>query len=200
MTPAERARQIDKEEFKAASNAALQKALAYSAHVKKLERMKARAWIGLPEPETAQISKQPIRRQPNLITYDGKQRTLQEWAEHLGVSPSALLQRRRKLGSFEAAISIGGPLARGKSGELIGYNGQTHTINEWAAIIGIKPDTLRKRIFTGMTPQKAIACGRQRGRARPGVVTDFSHSQGTGAGSTAQESAEISFLKKASDT
>ncbi|MDR2219743.1 MAG: hypothetical protein LBE24_04090 [Methylobacillus sp.] len=39
---------------------------------------------------------------------------------------------------------------------IIHFDGQSHTVTEWARIIGIKPNTLEYRIVRGITPERAL--------------------------------------------
>ena len=43
-----------------------------------------------------------------------------------------------------------------RSNHLVTYNGKTHTITEWAQIVGIKQPTLRKRLRNGWSIERAL--------------------------------------------
>ena len=43
-----------------------------------------------------------------------------------------------------------------RNNHLLTYNGETHTISEWAEIVGMKRDTLKKRIYYGWPIEKAL--------------------------------------------
>ena len=43
-----------------------------------------------------------------------------------------------------------------RSNHFLTYNGETHTISEWAEIVGMKRDTLKRRIYSGWTIEKAL--------------------------------------------
>lgn len=146
MTPAERARQIDKEEFEAECTAIRQRAFAYAEQCRAEARSQAREWItGKP---AVVVSFSRSGRPEHAHTVNGAVRTLKQWAKHLGISKVTLLRRRRELGSLEAAIAMGGP---------------------------------------------------QRRRHAPGVVSNFAPSKGTGAGSTAQETPNLTFSQEAAE-
>jgi hypothetical protein len=148
MTPAERARQIDKEEFEAACAAIRQRAFAHAEECRMLEHQKVRAAIGTVE---AMPAKQAGGKVAKLYTYDGTTLTVAQWAKRLGLCPPALYVRCRKYGSMEIAIAMGGALPSGK---------------------------------------KAVP---------PGVSSDFARSAGTGAGSTAQETPNLTFSQEAAE-
>lgn len=148
MTPAERARQIDKEEFAAESQAARERAFAYSKHCRQREQQRVRAWMGITKNVVNKVNQLHVSDRAHRHTVNGQTKTLVEWADVLGITPKALLGRRRKLGSMEAAIAF-------------------QPTGRWAK----RPD--------------------------PGVVSNFAPSEGTGAGSTAQETPKITFSEKA---
>jgi hypothetical protein len=93
--------------------------------------------------------------------------------------------------------------------DLLTLNGVTQSITEWALDYGITPDVIMQRLRKGKTVEAAITRPtlvrrgmRLQGQylqqelaklGRPGVVPNLSASKGTGAGSTAQEIAEITF-------
>lgn len=49
------------------------------------------------------------------------------------------------------------PRFKGRTPERYTVNGQTHTAAEWAEIIGVKEDTLRRHMKNGMSMAEAIA-------------------------------------------
>lgn len=108
MTPAEQARQIDREEFAAECAAARQRALVY-AHERRIQaRQQVQQWIGV---ETARPTIRPQPRSGRTATlhsYNGEALTIEQWANRLGITTPTLFQRRRKLGSLALAIALGG--------------------------------------------------------------------------------------------
>ncbi|MBB3566078.1 hypothetical protein [Rhizobium sp. BK491] len=197
MTAAERSRQIDKQEFEAECKAAHDRALAYAKQCRKVETQKVRAWLSGSEPPNMQPALMKIAREPVKHCVNGESRTMDGWAKHLGISIHTLIVRRRKLGSLEAAIAMGFGSRRGKRAAVIEFNGEALTIKEWAAKLGIKEDSLRQRAHGGRTIQDAIALGSAIRQRTPGVASNFEGSEGTGGGSTVQETPKITFSKKA---
>lgn len=150
MTPAERARLIDQQEFEAECRAIRARALAYARSCQKQERRRVKAWIDAPEviaihevPDFNKVHLKARTKRAKLHEVNGEALTLDQWALRIGKSKSALQQRIQKLGSLEAALAFK-PTGR------------------WA-----------------------------------GVSSDFAPSEGTGAGSTAQETPEITFPEEA---
>lgn len=151
MTPAERARLIDQQEFEAECRAIRARALAYAKLCQKKELRRVKAWIDAPEVIAIHHQEQDFNRmhlkartkRAKLHEVNGEALTLDQWALRIGKSKSALQQRIQKLGSLEAALAFK-PTGR------------------WA-----------------------------------GVSSDFAPSEGTGAGSTAQETPEITFPEEA---
>jgi len=151
MTPAERARQIDREEFAAECAAIRQR--AYAMLGSNLARgVNLDRWITRKEPKGS--IKRPFRK---------KDKT----------APSS--SRVRAAGA-----------------KLYVAFGHTRTLREWAEATGISRYTIRNRLEIGWTVEDAVSRAVQEHR-RPGVVSDFSPSKGTGAGSTAQETPNITF-------
>lgn len=193
MTPAERARHIDRQEFAAECQAVRERAFAYAKQCRKLEKQMVKAWM--------QDDAQPIvqkfvfsGRPPATHTYNGVSRTVAQWASHLGISAHTLANRRRRLGSFEAAIAMGGPTTGGPKPTLLTFNGQSRPLQHWAAITGLKASTLTKRLGSGWNVADTLTTPLG---GRPGVVANLRAIEGTGAGSTAQEIPEITFSEKA---
>lgn len=76
------------------------------------------------------------------------------------------------------------------------FHGTRHTLNELASMCGVSAGTLRNRLHRGWTLEQAMHTPTPKQR-RAGVVINFEPLKGTGAGSTAQEIAEITFSAKA---
>lgn len=144
MSPAERARRTDKQEFDAECKAARQRALAYAERCRDLERQRVQVWMGVKDTVIHKTSQLHVSDRAHRHTVNGETKTLVQWANVLGITPNALLCRRRKLGSMEAAVAF-------------------RPTGRWA-----KNDT-------------------------PGVASNFPPSEGTGAGSTVQETPNITF-------
>jgi len=135
VTP-EEARRIDQQEFEADCRAVRDRVFARIAERHGAERarvlrwvndtrepQKRMRWVTLPPRPTPAVS-DPVptylRRGSRSRTKGpqwafGEERTLTEWAAHLGISPNTLHQRIYRTGSLEDAIMIGGPRPRGRS-------------------------------------------------------------------------------------
>jgi hypothetical protein len=224
MTPAERARQIDAEEFRQDSKRALDRALAYSQQ-KKDERRRAflvtiygetgkamPLWNTLPSGQPAQPNTRPepaqkLRfhgRNAKLHTVNGRSFTVAQWAQELGISIHTLRARSTTSGSVEAAILQGGN-RRCVGGDLITFDGQSLPMREWADRLGINYAALFARAKRHGFETAIKMGGPQHGGPRPrpandnapGVVSDFVPVEGTGAGAVLQETPNITFSDKA---
>lgn len=195
MTPAERARQIDKEEFAAESRAALERALAYSTQCQDRERQRINVYLGRPENAPA-LKTAPFTPDPEKHSINGEARTTSEWARHLGINLNTLLWRCRSHGSLEAAVAMGGAHPPGRKPLVIEFEGTGRTVKEWAERTGLEPVTIHNRLRQGWTVQEALTSPSGARRGRPGVSSNFRRSEGTGAGSTVQETPNITFSGK----
>lgn len=93
------------------------------------------------------------RRGNRVVEYNGERHTLAEWGRKLNIPDDTLLKRLNKYGySVEDAFTR--PMHY-KSAEcyddrpnnrILEYNGEKHSLSEWARIIGIKADALSKRL------------------------------------------------------
>lgn len=231
MTPAERARQIDQEEFRRDSEQALARALAYADQKRAVERARVRALeirgiltgsslVSHSDPM------QPMKRAKGgtrtcirrsfrkadctTVTADGKTLTIRQWAKRLNLALNSLAVRKARLGSWEAAIAAG-PAHSGKQTRKnpapfanpiapivqTEYEARRKSYREWADELGISHNTFCKRVSRLGSLVAAINLGPAHRQGGRGVVSDFEPSIGTGGGSTAQESAKITFPEKA---
>jgi hypothetical protein len=164
MTPAEHARQIDKEEFAAECAAVRERALVYAETCRKAEADKLDAWMN-----------------------DGKKRKA---PRKRGILP------RHNRNAVEAASRVN--MARAKRYEAFGY---TRSLREWSEETGLPEGTLRSRLKYGWTLEDALSRDVQvhnRGD-RPGVVSDFAPSKGTGAGSSLYPPSNLEFSKETAE-
>jgi hypothetical protein len=115
MTPAE-ARQIDQEEFAAECAAIRQRAYAYVEQCRHEARSQIASWLGRELPKLSfrnypnDLPKQPRKKRifnPPTYTVNGITLSMTQWAERLGINRNTLQQRVHRLGSFEAAVSLG---------------------------------------------------------------------------------------------
>lgn len=158
MTPAERARQIDREEFEAECAAIRQRAYA-RFNVKPRPDKRVREWIERTEPKH-KFSLATPRQHRNAIERSNRTHA-----------------------------------ANAKLYEAFGHR---RTLKEWAAETGMSRNTIRNRINLGWTVEQALtlsknAHARKHSNRSPGVVSNLPKEKGTGAGSTAQETTNISF-------
>lgn len=75
---------------------------------------------------------------------------------------------------------------------LIEYRGKRWLVSELTAITGIPSSTIRKRISDGWTMEQALGTPTPKQR-RAGVVSNLPAFEGTGGGSTSQETTNLSF-------
>lgn len=76
------------------------------------------------------------------------------------------------------------------------FRGHRYRTGQLASLTGIAADTLRHRLALGWTVEQAVMTPTPAQRRR-GVVVNFPGVSGTGAGSTAQETPNITFPQKA---
>lgn len=198
MTPAERARQIDREEFAAECAAVRQRAYAYVEHRRHEARAELATWLGRPAPAGVfKVEMQPTRRRHVVAaleryrelsakrhTVGGLTMTKRQWADYLGITYSALNTRISRLGSLEVAIQ-----QRSLRRSGVSVAGMTKSVTEWADFLGIARSVLYHRIKT--EPAETLIAAYL--ADPPGVVSNLPDNSGTGAGSTAQETPNLTF-------
>jgi hypothetical protein len=163
MTPAERARQIDSEEFEAECTAIRQRALAYATNCRKIEAVKLKAWLN--------EEKKPRARTVRC----GLMRHHQSAIE---AASRANVAKAKRLHAFGQSLSLRG----------------------WAEETGLSEGTIRSRLKYGWTLEEALSRDVQvHCRSTPGVSSDFAPLEGTGAGSTAQETPNLTFSQEAAE-
>lgn len=181
MTPAERARQIDKEEF-AAESAAI--------------RQRAYDWLAKQRPSVK--SKPEMRGRAMVYTALGHSRTLKEWAEASGIRMGVISQRIHCYNwNIEQAVTQPVGSARlNRAGRKYVVNGVARSVNEWAKDAGVSRHVIYERLAAGWPVEVALTLPKGSSRPasdKPGVPSNFAPSKGTGAGSTAQETPNITF-------
>lgn len=102
MTPAQRARQIEDQERRAESEAAIQRALAYAATKRAEDRAKLDAFFGREEAPATTFFRHG--RTPKLYEAFGVSMSLRTWTLYSAVSQDALRFRLRHGWPFELAI------------------------------------------------------------------------------------------------
>ena len=113
------------------------------------------------------------------FTFDGNTRTVIEWCSELGISTATwyIRQSQFKRGKIaEAEIFRGAVRQPGRKATRIEYQGEKHTVGQWAKKLGIEPVTFRNRMSEHrrapdrMTIEAVFTPGpvRPKGRTGPG--------------------------------
>lgn len=131
----------------------------------------------------------PFGRKAKLYTVNGASKGLSEWAEVSGIPYRTLSARLRKGYTMEAALAVSRSFRSDTNLHTI--DGQSKTLQQWADVAGISYDVLFARIRRGRSLAEALAM--PNGRWSRGAGSDFEAFEGTGAGSTAQETPDIDF-------
>lgn len=111
MTPAERARLIDKQEFEAECRAVRERVFARLGIKQAEERAHVQSTMAIPvkpafvkRPVAAQRPKRSRDKNGQLHTIAGRTLTRQQWAAELGITYNAMNQAVHKHGSVEAVV------------------------------------------------------------------------------------------------
>lgn len=88
-----------------------------------------------------------------FYTFDGKTMTIAEWAKETGI-PYLCIYKRIKNGVepekvFQPSRSIG-------RNYLLSYNGESHNIKEWSAILGFSSHVIHDRLSDGWTIEEIM--------------------------------------------
>lgn len=86
-----------------------------------------------------------------LITFAGQTRTLSQWSEHMGISPSVMRSRLLKWPIERALTEPHKP-----RNQPVAFNGESHTIAEWSRIVGLSEETVRARLTAGWSLERAL--------------------------------------------
>jgi hypothetical protein len=160
---------------------------------------------------------------PRLLTHDGVTQSITDWALDYGITPDTIT-RRLRIG-WPVARAITTPIPSKPGDKLTGayldavtaapktkpkrtkrrrtsdiylaFNGHERSLNEWATLTGIKHATLRWRHHKGWPVANVLFGKAGTDGMGPGVAFDFGASEGTGGGTAAQDSPNITFSKKA---
>lgn len=183
MTPQERARQIDQEEFAAESAAALQRALDCAAARRAEERAKFEKWLGkAANPAKTTKRKGGATRRPPITKVEnpavaktylfrGGSYTVCEIARMSGMSKPAVYMRRQgdrvmdhdewKAHKAQRA-SVPHHLYR-----YVAWNGKSLTLNGWATELGLPYATLLAWSRSGMSIEQIAAKAKTDYKPRP---------------------------------
>lgn len=115
----------------------------------------------LPVFNTMQITTKP-KPIGETHTANGETKTTAEWAAYIGVSKTTLTKWLRER-TIEEAIAYGEKTKSSRPNALHTHNGQSKTLTEWAAEIGIETSALYNRLRT-MTLEEALAASFPKGR------------------------------------
>jgi hypothetical protein len=147
------------------------------------------------------------------LEHDGIRQSITEWALDYGITPAIIIGRLERGEAISAAITapmkVGyrgqrlpifsakqkQPLRRkhgGNPAKTYTHDGKTLTAQQWSHLTGIKRTTIDSRLRKGWSIDLALTVSCRRG-PKPGVVFNLRPSKGTGAGSTAQETPNITF-------
>lgn len=88
------------------------------------------------------------------IEHEGEMKRLVDWAEELDIKPSVLHDRHRA--GWETKDILDPNIRKSRVGEKIYYNGESHTISEWAEITGISQKAISDRLIRGFTVERAL--------------------------------------------
>lgn len=127
----------------------------------------------------------------------------QALARALAYSNQKRMEEKARITGTTAPVQEAGKPSKftlGRKPELYAHNGMTRSISEWATHLNVSYGAFRRRVHLhGIA--KAIEMGGRSKRGHraktPGVDQNLSASKGTGGGSTAQETAKITFSNKA---
>lgn len=121
-----------------------------------------------------------------MLSHQGETLSLLEWAERTGLN--AVTVRARLYAGWEIERALTAPAFPTRASSRAAR----------AREVGIDPRTVDSRLRRGWALEDALTIdpGARMGRfahGRPGVVSDFAPSKGTGGGSTAQETPNLTF-------
>lgn len=131
------------------------------------------------------------RRTGQTYTYNGQSLTIPEWSDLTGLKIVTI--RARLYAGWDIEKALTAPADR-----TVSRPQNRRTRASLAREVGIDPCTVESRVRRGWTLDAALSVdprarmGRPR-KHRPGVPSNFAPSEGTGAGSTAQETPKITF-------
>lgn len=150
-----------------------------------------------------------------ILEHDGISQSILEWALDFGITPNVIIARLHRGMSVPDAITV--PMVVAHSGQRLPIfsheqvprnrrkdyftvRGETKSLMEWASQIGITRTALLARVRV-MSIEDALALGAEEhpNTDTPGVVENFTPSEGTGAGSTSQETPNITFSQETAE-
>jgi hypothetical protein len=98
------------------------------------------------------------KRKTIYITYDNQSLTISSWSDKIGIDYIVLWNRYKDGWSPEEILTRPVSYSHRKSTyKQVTINGETHTIQEWADIVGVSYHTMKRRINTTDDPVKLLA-------------------------------------------
>lgn len=101
------------------------------------------------------------KRNSYKLTLNGETHCISEWAQITGIPVTTLTARIKENGwdvekALTTPINVKGHYRKVNS-RYVTYNGETHTVTEWASILGINAGTIFNRLNRGCTAEKALS-------------------------------------------
>lgn len=96
------------------------------------------------------------KRNNVVLTAGGQSLCLSEWSRKSGVSPAAIKRRLRNGWPVDRAVSEPADQGRKRFARVITANGETKTVLEWAAALGITTRSVRLRLQAGWDEERAV--------------------------------------------
>lgn len=94
-------------------------------------------------------------RRNRWIDFNGETHTITEWSNITGIAQSTIETRLKRGYSIDDALTT--PIPKRKPRNMkIEYNGESHTIPEWAEITGVSAQAIRRRINGGWSIENAL--------------------------------------------
>jgi hypothetical protein len=100
------------------------------------------------------------RRNTIMLTHDGRNMWVQDWAKHLGIGHTTLRRRLKAGWSVHDTLTLPDCTKNPRRQHLLTFRGKTLCIEDWAKHIGIKATTLHERLKRGWSVHKTLITGR----------------------------------------
>lgn len=149
-----------------------------------------------------------------ILEHDNIKQPVTEWALDYGITPAIIIGRLERGDTVADAIMK--PMKTGYAGQRLPifsakqkqpqsrkpggtpartytHDGKSLTIAEWSRATGLTKSTIGARLRKGWSVERTLTTPRDRRGPKPGVVSNLTAFEGTGAGSTAQETSKITF-------
>ena len=88
-----------------------------------------------------------VAKRVGYVKYNGDTITVDELSELSGIEKHILVSRFRQGKTVDEALSMTGKPKRPLEDRLVEYNGEKHTVSEWARIYNVDPCKLRNRTY-----------------------------------------------------